>query len=87
EISRQKYGPDHHRTIISLGLLSKVQISAGRPARATPYLREAMGKYRAAPDESVAGMLGECLTLLKRYDEAERFLNQSYTGFQSVRGE
>lgn len=82
EIRRQKYGPDHPSTIISLGLLGKTLISAGRPARAAPYLREAMEKYRATPNRNkrfqLAGILGECLTLLKRYDEAERLLNESY---------
>ncbi len=93
EIRRQKNAPDDPWTIISLGALSKVLISAGRPARAAPYLREAMEKFQASPNRrasdlfNAAGILGECLTLLKRYDEAERFLNESYTGFQSVRGE
>ncbi|MGE0131111.1 MAG: tetratricopeptide repeat protein [Blastocatellales bacterium] len=93
EISQQKYGPNHLRTINSLVLLSKALISGGRSAQAIPYLREAMGKFRATPKSNigkwfnVAGILGECLTLLKRYDEAERFLSESYTGFQSIRGE
>jgi tetratricopeptide (TPR) repeat protein len=83
EIRRQKQGPDHPWTIVSLGLLSKVLISAGRPANAAPYLREAMEKFRAAPDRNkwhqVAGILGECLMLLKRYEEAERLLIESCT--------
>ncbi|MGH9940356.1 MAG: tetratricopeptide repeat protein, partial [Blastocatellia bacterium] len=70
-----------------------VLISSGRPARAAPYLREALEKLQASPIRSTsdlfsaAGILGECLTLLKRYAEAERLLNESYTGFQLVRGE
>lgn len=83
EISRQKYGPDNPWTITSLGLLSKVLISAGRPDRAAPYLREAMEKYRVTPNgnklHELAGTLGECLTLLKRYEEAERLLNENCT--------
>ena len=88
EIRRQGKMPSHPATLISLGLLSKVLISAGRPARAAPYLREAMEKFWVAPDRegnlaNAAGILGECLTLLKRYDEAERALNENYAGFQS----
>jgi len=78
EISRRVYGPDDSRTIRSLGLLSKAMISAGQPARASPYLREAIEKFRDLPKEKkliqAAGILGECLTLLKRYDEAERLM-------------
>lgn len=75
-------------TIISLGLLSKMLISAGQPARAAPYLREAMEKFRTAPNRtgqlsSAAGILGECLTLLKRYDEAERLLIEGHAGFET----
>ncbi len=93
ENSMHKNSPDHPLTIISLGLLSKVLISSGRPAHAAPYLREAMEKFEASPNRSahdwfgVTGILGECLTLLKRYDEAERLLIESYTGFQPIRGE
>ncbi len=94
EISIQKYGTDHPWTIISSGLLSKVLISAGRPIHAAPYLDKAMEKFRSAPNRrsgswwfNAAGIMGECLTLLKRYDEAERLLIESYMGFQSVRGE
>ena len=91
EIRRQKNTPDHPWTIVSLGLLGKVLISAGRSDRAAPYLREALEKYRAAPDGNkwhrVAGILGECLTLLKRYDEAERLLNESCTINQCDCGE
>ncbi len=78
EISRQMYGPDHPRIIRSLGLLIKALISAGKSARAAPYLREAMEKFRDLPNEKkwiqAGSILGECLTLLKRYDEAERLM-------------
>src|SRR5262245_44562844 len=81
EIDRQRIFPGHPRPIITLGLLSKVLIKSGRPASAAPYLHEAMEKYRAMPDRNkwfqLAGILGECLTSLGRYDEAERLLNES----------
>ncbi len=38
-------------------------------------------------DRTAAGVLGECLTLLKRYDEAERALNENYAAYQSRGGE
>ncbi len=83
EIGRQRILSGHPYTIILLGLLSKVLINAGQPACAAPYLREAMEKFQATPDKNkwhqVAGILGECLTSLKRYDEAERLLNESCT--------
>jgi serine/threonine protein kinase len=77
--------PDHPITVTSIGLLSKVLIRAGRPTQAVPYLHEVMEKLKAAPVRTnrkwfaSASILGECLTLLKRYDEAERFLNGVYT--------
>ncbi len=86
EISRQKLGPEHPRMVISLGLLSKVLISAGKPDRAAPYLREALEKQQVAPTRSsgrwsrTASIVGECLTLLKRYKQAERKLLESYNG-------
>ncbi len=88
EIRRRQKAPDHPTVIISLGLLSKVLISAGRPADAAAHLREAMEKFRAAPNRtgqlaSAAGILGECLTLLKRYDESERVLIEGHAGFES----
>jgi serine/threonine-protein kinase len=89
EINRQRYGPDDARTVIMLGLLIKTLIIAGRPAHAPPHLREAIEKFQAAPDRSkgqwgsAAGILGECMTLLKRYDEAERLLIENYTSFQA----
>ncbi|HKQ75354.1 MAG TPA: protein kinase [Blastocatellia bacterium] len=78
EISRQMYGQDHSRTIRSLGLLSKALLSASKPARASPYLHEAMEEFRDLPNErkwiQAGSILGECLMLLKRYDEAERLM-------------
>jgi hypothetical protein len=66
-----------------MGLLSKALIKAGRPNQGFPYLEEAIEKYQAAPLATnrkwsvSASIIGECLTLLKRYHEAERFLTES----------
>jgi serine/threonine-protein kinase len=88
DISLGKNGPNHAWTIILQGLLSKVLISSGQEHRAIPYLNEAIKKFGDAQNRSigewfgVAGMLGECLTLLKRYDDAEAYLNESYRAFK-----
>jgi serine/threonine-protein kinase len=92
EINR-RHRPDHPITVTSMGLLSKVLIRAGRPDQAVPSLQESMEKFKSASVKTnrrwfvSSSILGECLTLLKRYDEAERLLNESYTGLQPVRGE
>jgi serine/threonine protein kinase/tetratricopeptide (TPR) repeat protein len=88
EIALQKNGPDHAWTIVTQGLLSKVLISAGQAHRANPYLIEAIKKFGNTQNRSIgewfsaAGILGECLILLKRYDKAEAYLNESYRAFR-----
>ncbi|MCG3161297.1 MAG: Serine/threonine-protein kinase PknD [Acidobacteria bacterium] len=92
EILRRKYPPTHAAIPAGLGMLSKALIVAGRPHHAAPFLQEAMEKYRKQNNASsnyssaAAGILGECLTLLKRYEEAERLLNASYDGLKPIRG-
>ena len=78
----------HPRTLVLQGLLSKVLIAAGQKKRGAYFLREIMAKYQGTRDKSngewynVEGILGECLTLLKRFDEAEPLLNRSYNAYQ-----
>ncbi len=86
EIIQQKFSPEHRRVSLPLGLLSKILIQAKRPSLAAQPLRDAIAIYQNSANSSggkssrAAGILGECLTLLKRYDEAERFLKESCTG-------
>jgi serine/threonine-protein kinase len=92
KIAREKYPPEHHFSAEALGMLSKALIVAGKPRQALPHLQEATEKYRRLRDKSQsdsftsAGILGECLTLLKRDEEAERLLKESYDGFKPIRG-
>jgi tetratricopeptide (TPR) repeat protein len=92
KIAREKYHPEHHFSAEALGMLGKALIVAGKPRQALPHLQEATEKYRRLRDKSQsdsftsAGILGECLTLLKRDEEAERLLKESYDGFKPIRG-
>ncbi len=93
DIRRRHHKPNEAYTVVALGQLSKVLISAGEVKKAAPYLREAMGAFHAAPVRNTgywataAGLLGESLTMLRRYDEAERFLNEGYKHHYSECGE
>jgi hypothetical protein len=66
---------------------------AQQPQRAAPYLKEALENYpkiRNLPRHYkcyAAGVLGECLTLLRRFEEAEKLLLENYNGFRPVRSE
>jgi eukaryotic-like serine/threonine-protein kinase len=61
----------------------------GQPARAEPYLREALRAHsRQLPDTSLSvaetkAALGECLMEQKRYAEAEGWLLQSYESLKA----
>lgn len=75
-----------------LSLLSKILIKAGQRASGQAYLRRALALYRTAqqkgqPDYDSASHLGECLTLLLRYTEAEPFLLEGYHHFKAHYGE
>ena len=69
--------------------LGRVRMLTGRPAQAEPYLREALkiqsrllpkGNWMMAEGES---LLGECLTMQKRYAEAEPLLLESYSDLKA----
>jgi eukaryotic-like serine/threonine-protein kinase len=81
EIRRRHHPSSDARTVVAMSQLVHVLISAGQTRKAAPLLREAMDAYQTTPVPSrakAAGLMGESLTLLKRYDEAERFLTESY---------
>ncbi|MGH9845142.1 MAG: protein kinase domain-containing protein [Blastocatellia bacterium] len=90
DIVRRHHTPDNPRTIIALALLGKVLVSKGQPKLAAPHLNEAMEKLQTKSQRTsgylarATGTLGECLILLKRYEEAERLLNGAYSGLQST---
>lgn len=89
EICRRQLAPGDARTVVAMGQLSKVLISSGQTQKAAPYLQEAIGSIFAAPGRSAgywttgASLLGECLMSLKRFDEAERILKESYAAHQA----
>jgi serine/threonine-protein kinase len=73
--------------------LAKMRLQTGQPRRAEPYLREALdiktrllpkGNWMVAADE---GLLGECLTMQKRYAEAEPLLVESHQSLKASRGD
>jgi serine/threonine-protein kinase len=96
-IAETKYPPAHPLQIEALSRLSVALFAAGQPQAAAPYwqtAREHYHKLRDIPPEvvspdaalTVAGLLGEALTLRKEYAEAECLLRESYEGFQPIRG-
>jgi serine/threonine-protein kinase len=73
--------------------LGRIDLRTARAVRAENYLREALQiksgllpehNWMVAEDES---LLGECLTMQKRYAEAESSLLESYNDLQASRGE
>ncbi len=76
----------------SLDDLGLILINSGKPARAEPYLREALTIRRTINSKghpqvaAASGLLGECLTKQKRYREAEPLLIESYNDVKSSPG-
>ena len=77
----------------SLDDLGLILINSGKPARAEPYLREALMIRRKINPKGhpvivyAAGLLGECLTKQRRYREAEPLLVENYNDLKSSLGE
>lgn len=91
EIFGRDFPKDSPSAVGALAALSLALIRAGKPARAEPYLREALAAYRSAPEKfaqypNTTGALGESLTLLGRYAEAEPPLAESYDMLNSIYG-
>jgi serine/threonine-protein kinase len=75
--------------MLSLGSLS---LKNGSPARAETLLRGGLDVLleKLPPDHweiaSARSQLGECLTTMQQYDEAERMLVAGYEGLKATKG-
>lgn len=93
EINRRSYSANHPRSIIAMGLLSKVLIRSGQYNQGASILHEAIERHSQGRHKTyyvsfeAVSMLGECMTLLNRYEEAEKLLSEGYEGLQAIRGE
>ncbi len=71
--------------------LARVLIAADYPIRAEAAFRESLEIWRRWPEEEwvmingTQSLLGQCLTKLARYDEAEPLLLDSYANFEARR--
>jgi serine/threonine protein kinase/Tfp pilus assembly protein PilF len=92
EISRPSTGDDHPQMAMFHVNLGRVHLAKGDAAAAEPLLRQAAdvrrrslpaGDWRTASAES---LLGEALTVLRRYDEAETLLVAAARTLKDVPG-
>jgi tetratricopeptide (TPR) repeat protein len=95
-VERRRILPPKHPAIAtSLITMGVIDMHRGESSLAEPLFREAVGIREAALGANhsdaveARGFLGECLTNLKRFDEAQRLLLASWesmrgTGFQPV---
>ena len=81
---RRRKSPDHPRVASALLVLGRIHLGRDDPAAAEPLLRECVaacrermppGHWRIAAAQSE---LGSCLTALRRYEEAEGLLLDSF---------
>ncbi len=92
-IRRKKLRPDHPAIAVPLLGLAQVDLHFKRAAQAEPLLREALALRRKALPAGhweiaeIASVLGGCLTLLGRYDEAESLLLESYPILRKEQGQ
>ena len=92
-INRQAWSETHIRTLNALALLSKVLLRAEKTEEGLACLQEARKKLEAAPDQQrsfwlhAAGLVGETLARLNRYDETGGYLHRSLEGFRASREE
>jgi tetratricopeptide (TPR) repeat protein len=71
------YGPDP----VAAGVLGKIQLEAGRPAEALPFLEDA---YRLRPGAYAAEAVVDALVALKRHDAAQRVLTDALNRFPGI---
>jgi serine/threonine-protein kinase len=82
ETQKRILAPDHYQIAISETTLAQVLIATNRCNEAEPMLREAIAifaksNYDPAQKSISKGYLGECLTTMKRFPEAEKVLIES----------
>ena len=92
EIRRRTLGPDRPDTLLASVNLAATLRDAGRLDEALALFDETAATATALPPEHwivpfVRGGHGETLCLLKRYDEAEPVLLESYRAFQAKMGD
>jgi tetratricopeptide (TPR) repeat protein len=91
-ITRASLGNDHPRIAWGEIYLAKVRIARNQPAAAEPLLRDALRiRQRTLPADDwrigvAKSVLGEALTGLARYDEAEVFLLEAQRVLRDVPG-
>jgi tetratricopeptide (TPR) repeat protein len=91
EIQRAALGDKHPSVAMTLTSLGSLRLQRDDPAGALPYLTDALATYLAAKGStrtSVAGCrgeLGECLTKLARFAEAEPLLVDSQQEIEAAR--
>ncbi len=92
EIARKALGETHHSTLSSLNQLGLLLLDRKRPAEALPFLEQVLAGFEKElpPDHWLLGVsrtcVGECLTDLQRYDQAEAMLKAAYDHLARAQG-
>jgi tetratricopeptide (TPR) repeat protein/tRNA A-37 threonylcarbamoyl transferase component Bud32 len=93
DLLRKYMGPEHPLTASTAVTLGLTLTREGKAAEGEPYLREALAirkKILPQGDVSISdavSALGECLTVQRRYPEAEPLLMDSYNELKSKLGD
>jgi eukaryotic-like serine/threonine-protein kinase len=87
ELRKKTLGLEHLQTLRSMGYLGRILLQRGEFAAAEPLLRQFLAvRAKTAPTQwqtcSVRSQLGEALTALKRFAEAEPLLVDGYEGLK-----
>ncbi len=89
---RLRHGEEHKAVGDAMLGLAQVTLARGNPEYSESLLRQVIVIYRKACADDVwslasaESVLGECLTKLSRYDEAETLVVRSYRAMRSRRG-
>jgi tetratricopeptide (TPR) repeat protein len=93
DVQRRTAPADTRATSVLLAHLGSVLLAQGKASAAEPVLRECLRmRAESLPEKhwqtaNAASMLGECLTGLSAYDEAEQLLVDSYSVISTQLGE
>jgi Flp pilus assembly protein TadD len=89
---RARYGDKHRHVADALRVLGLAMLLQGNPGPAEPLLREGVRVLRELPYTDAwrvartESALGACLVALKRFEDAEPLLLQSYSVLLAARG-